>query len=122
MMRWPMAFSSAGVSFTRPFSMVASLRRPGGSSSGLLEWRGDGLSQQQSPAAHVTAADKLQREFEPLTERSHQHIHVLARSDAAQQHRIAPFTQFLSEVACVAFKRPAITRISMVDIHRRKRR
>ena len=80
------------------------------------------MSQQQSAAAHIAAPDKLEREFQPLTERSHQHIDIFFCADTAEQDSIAPFAQSFCKLARIAFKRGAVTRISVINFDRGKSR
>ena len=50
---------------------------------------GEDAPQHQPAAAHVAPADEIHRKQEPIAENRQQHLDVLSRRDAAEQHDIA---------------------------------
>jgi hypothetical protein len=76
-----------------------------------------GAPQQQSAAAHVAAADEIDRELEPLAEHLRQHVDVLGRGNAAEQDDLAVGADLLVERAGACEQRTAIPRIVGGDVH-----
>src|SRR5262249_13433738 len=64
-------------------------------------------SQQEASAAHVSAADELRRETQPLAKRVQQGIDVLAGSDAAQEDHLTAATDLRCQAAYVMIERLA---------------
>ena len=73
-------------------------------------------AQQQAAAAHVAAADEVDRKPQPRAEHLGEDVDVLRRRDAAEQHDVAVGADFLGERARARDERTAIARIVGGDV------
>ena len=74
------------------------------------------VSQQQASTAHVATADEGRRKTEPFTETLNEHVHVLPRRDAAEQHDTAVRREAGGERVQVAIERRAIPSVVRCNI------
>jgi hypothetical protein len=80
-----------------------------------------GVAQHQAAARHVTAADEGGRELQPLAEDPGEHVHVLRRRDAAQQHDVAVSADVRQQSARARLQGTAVARVGSIDVAAAKR-
>ena len=80
----------------------------------LLRRRGG--TQEHSTPAHVAPADERRGKHEPLAEYGAQHLHVLIRRDAAEQHELRIGAGRLGQTAGRLLEGGAISGISEIDL------
>ena len=77
---------------------------------------GAGAAQEQAAAAHVAAADEIDREAEALAEDFREDVDVFRRRDAAEQDDVAVGPDFVREGAGAGEQRAAIAGIVGRDV------
>src|SRR5690606_16135315 len=73
-------------------------------------------AQQESTAAHVTAADERRWKQQPFAEDVQQHIDVLARRDAAEQDDAGLVADLVGQRRRRPFERPAVLDVRGIDV------
>src|SRR5438874_1000845 len=73
-------------------------------------------TQEQAAPAHVTAADEIAREDQPVAKSVEEDIAIFRRRDAAEENGVAVCRQFGRQRLGVATKRPVIARIVGVNV------
>ena len=78
--------------------------------------RRGGRAQQHPAAAHVAAPDERRRKDEPRSENRAQHLDVLLRRDAAEQHELRIGARCVAQRAGRLLERRAIAGIPEIDL------
>ena len=73
-------------------------------------------AEHQAAAAHVAAADEIGGKQQSLPEDALQHVDVLGRSDAAEEHDRAVRPDVLGDGAGADFERAPVLRVGGVDV------
>ena len=73
-------------------------------------------AEQQTAAAHVTPADEVDWKAQALAEDAEEHVHVLRRRDAAEQHHVAVGSDLAPHRARAALERAPVLRIVLVNV------
>ena len=76
-------------------------------------------AEHQSAAAHVASPDEFLREMQPVGKYFDQHVHVLARADAAKEHDAQVWMLFCNAF-CIAEQRTAVALVLRIDVHPRE--
>ena len=75
------------------------------------------LTQEESATAHVAASHECDGKAQTLAEDIEQHVHILWRGDAAEQHDLA-FAQIGKQLARAVFEWSSIVVVRQVDRRR----
>ena len=75
-----------------------------------------GSTQEQTAPAHVAAPDEVGGKPQPAAEDRREHLHVLGRGHAAEEHHVALRANLVGQAGRAPLERPTVTGVGGIDV------